>query len=152
MIQLNASVYDIEDDKILFSLVERALNKHLEIVRNKWQRDFDYYNGVGKEAHQTNKAKYIDDMSNSLFISIPPEFSTYNTDDTEAISKNNKKLKLRGFGKALYDVGSNASICGSGFLLTYNKDSDEYPRFVSLDPLRTNVCFNCDVEPDSLFG
>ena len=57
MIQLNASVYDIEDDKILFSLVERALNKHLEIVRNKWQRDFDYYNGVGKENHQTNKAK-----------------------------------------------------------------------------------------------
>lgn len=152
MIQLNASVYDIEDDKILFSLVERALNKHLEIVRNKWQRDFDYYNGVGKEPHQTNKAKYIDDMSNSLFISIPPEFSTFNTDDSEAISKNNKKLKLRGFGKTLYDVGSKASICGTGFLLTYNQDSDEYPRFVSLDPLRTNVCFNCDVEPDSLFG
>lgn len=152
MIQLEATRSDLLNERKLFELVERALNKHLEIVRKQWKIDFDYQNGKNGTKHHTNKAKYINDMSNSLFISIPPELSTLNKKDDKKVREVNKRLKMRGFGKTLFNVGANSGICGMGFQLIYNEDGDDFPRFTSLDPLRTNVCFNCEVEPDSLFG
>jgi len=64
----------------------------------------------------------------------------------------NKKLKVMNFDKDLFDVGLNASIAGTAFLLVYTEMGDTFPRYASLDPELTNVLYDTNVKSNPILA
>lgn len=171
MINLNVKRSDLASRDKLLETVGLALQKHLKDFVEKYEEDDQQYDGKIKatssrymtspnlllsqqsspitEAYAT-KAKYIVDTSCSLFIGIPPTI-TKGGDESE-LKTLNKKLDHRGFNKALYNVGHQCSRYGVGYLLTFSKEGDLFPRYASLDPKKTNVVYDTSIDPSSLFG
>lgn len=126
-----------------------------------------YYDGMLPTTQtRSNKAKFITDISTDYFIGDEPLFVLRKNDDTkftkkekkerdEAISRlqaYNRKLKGRSFGRVLYNASKWSSKVGVGYILQYQKNGEDFPRYIELSPLTTFVVYDNQIEPESLFA
>lgn len=155
MIKLNITREEIKDEARLYELVRKALEIHLLQVSNSISKDKKFYRGeLPIQTYTINKAKYICDMATEMFIGVLPDITTYSEKEKERkkLLEFNKQLKINGFSKEIYDVGLNASITGSGYMLLYTEQGDLFPRFASLDPEQTNVVYDNHVKEKPIFA
>ena len=100
-----------------------------------------------------NLVKPLCDTANETFIGRVPDIVTKKGEnEKERISRFSLKLKHSEFEEEISDVGLQASICGSGFLALYAELEDNFPRFRSLNPLYTNVVYDCSIAMKRLFA
>jgi len=155
MIKLNITKQEVQDEQRLFELMRKALQLHLLQNENTIIKDKRFYRGeLPNQTYTINKAKYICDMATEMFIGVLPDITTYSNKERERkkLLDFNKQLKINGFGKEIYNVGLNASITGSGYLLTYTEEGDKFPRYASLDPELTNVVYDNHVKEKPIFA
>ena len=93
-----------------------------------------------------NLVKPLCDNATRTFIGRVPDIVT-NKNESEKLRINsfNLLLKHKEFEEEITDVALQSSICGSGFLALYSDIGDTTPRFRSLDPLYTNVVYDCSI-------
>lgn len=176
MIQLNIKTSDLQDKTRFTQVVTEALRLHLNsrgAYFTSYLEDDRQYTGksnlirLGSQIDLLKtdltknttssveliapKAKYVVDISTALFIGIPPQFSYINDTNTK-LKLLEQSLNKRDFGKKIFNTGKGCSQYGVGYLLTFNKENDEFPRFAYLNPKNTNVVYDCSVEPSSVFG
>lgn len=132
---------DIKKMKLLKDMYEAKngdtikVNKRTKIIEG-------YYNLV----------KPLCDTANGTFIGrVPDIITTYEKEKTR-ISKFTLMQKHYDFEEEITDVGLQASICGSGFLALYAAPGDSFPHYRSLDPLYTNVVYDCSIAMKRLFA
>lgn len=90
--------------------------------------------------------KPLCDTATSTFLGRVPDVVTNNGEkEKERISRFVLKQKHNEFDEEISDVALNMSITGSGFLCLYNEEGDTFPRYRSLDPLYTNVVYDCTI-------
>jgi SPP1 family phage portal protein len=155
MIKLNIAREDLRNETSFLVAIKDALTLHSIQVQQKIIEDKNFYVGKYPNVATTiNKAKYIVDMATEMFIGDLPDITTYSDKEKERkkLIEFNKKLKASDFAKELYDVGLNASKTGSGFMLVYTEDNQNFPEYVSLDPEVTNVVYDCSVKEKPLFA
>lgn len=100
-----------------------------------------------------NLLKPLCDTANSTFIGRVPDIVSKGSDkEKERISNCSLIMKHNDFEEEITDVGLQASITGSGFLALYADIEDVFPHFRSLDPLFTNVVYDCSIAQKRLFA
>lgn len=97
--------------------------------------------------------KPLCDTSTSTFIGrVPDIVSNGSEKEKTRISKFSLTQKYNQFDEEITDVALQMGITGSGFLCLYNEIGDTFPRYRSLDPLYTNVVYDCSVAMKRLFA
>ena len=100
-----------------------------------------------------NLVKPLCDTATSTFIGRVPDIVTTNGDnEKKRISKFALIQKHNDFEEEISDVALQSSICGSGFLGLYADTGDTFPHFRSLNPLYTNVVYDCSIAMKRLFA
>lgn len=119
---------------------------------NKYEKPF-LFKKV-KLDFQHNLLKPLCDTSTSTFLGRVPDIVTSNPNENEKerISKFSLYQKHNDFEEEIYDSALQMAITGSGFLCLYNEEGDSFPRYRSLDPLYTNVVYDCTVAMKRLFA
>jgi len=171
MINLNVSKEALVDTKRLLQVTQQALKLHLDNYVRAYAEDDYHYTGIFKPSAPTlldnnkslwnrgytvgnanvPKAKYICDIAQTTFLGNQPAISLNDKDD-DALKSFKRELESRDFMAKLYDWGKDVGIYGVGYLLTFTREGDLFPRFAVLEPKKTNVVYECGVEPRSLFG
>ena len=72
--------------------------------------------------------------------------------EIENISNLTLKMKQNEFEEEISDVALEMGITGCGFLCLYNENGATFPKYRSLDPLYTNVVYDCSVAMKRLFA
>jgi len=112
-----------------------------------------FFNRNIKLATGYNLLKPLCDTATSTFIGRVPDIVTKGSDkEKERISNFSLIAKHNDFEEEISDVGLQASITGSGFLGIYADIGDEFPHYRSLDPLFTNVVYDCSIAQKRLFA
>ena len=114
------------------------LAKNMEKVRffTKAKRSEAYYNLM----------KPLCDTSTSTFLGrVPDIVSNKGERESERISKFSLMQKHNNFEEEIADVALQMAITGSGFLGLYADEGDTFPHYRSLDPLYTNVIYDCSI-------
>ena len=170
MIRLNVSEETLETGIGLERIVQQiiwyqifwkdAIGKDIYLM--KLQKDmYDAKDSAwvrfSKDAHKTeayyNLVKPLCDTSTSTFIGrVPDIVSNGSKSEIKRISKFTLLQKHNEFEQEITDCALNMSITGSGFLALYNEVGDTFPRFRSLDPLFTNVVYDCSIAMKRLFA
>lgn len=102
---------------------------------------------------QFNLLKPLCDTATSTFLGRVPDIVTSGgATEKDRISKFSLIQKHNDFEEEIYDVALQCSITGSGFLCLYNEQGDSFPKYRSLDPLYTNVVYDCSVAMKRLFA
>jgi len=97
--------------------------------------------------------KPLCDTATSTFLGRIPDITTVKGErEKERIAKFVLKQKHNEFEEEIADVALNSSITSSGFLCLYNEEGDSFPKYRSLDPLYTNVVYDCSVAMKRLFA
>ena len=97
--------------------------------------------------------KPLCDTATSTFLGRVPDIVTKGSErERERISAFTLKQKHNDFEEEISDVALNMSITSSGFLCLYNEEGDNFPKYRSLDPLYTNVVYDCSVAMKRLFA
>ena len=97
--------------------------------------------------------KPLCDTATSTFLGRVPDIVTNRGErERDRISKFTLQQKHHEFEEEISDVALNMSITSSGFLCLYNEEGDSFPRYRSLDPLYTNVVYDCSVAMKRLFA
>ena len=100
-----------------------------------------------------NLVKPICDTASNTFLGRVPDIVTNKGEkESERISKFALIQKHNDFEEEIADVALQASICGSGFLGLYADINEIFPHYRSLDPLFTNVVYDCSVAMRRLFA
>lgn len=100
-----------------------------------------------------NLLKPLCDTATSTFIGrVPDIVSNGSKEEIKRISKFTLIQKHNDFEEEITDVALNMSITGSGFLCLYADVGDVFPHYRSLDPLYTNVVYDCTVAMKRLFA
>ena len=100
-----------------------------------------------------NLVKPLCDTASNTFLGRVPDIVTNKGErEAERISKFTLVQKHNDFEEEIADVALQASICGSGFLCLYADIEDVFPHYRSLDPLYTNVVYDCSVAMKRLFA
>ena len=135
-----------------------AIGKNIRLM--KLQKDL-YESKMGDSVYfdelkfdgNYNLLKPLCDTANTTFIGrVPDIVSTGSEDDKARISNFSLILKRHDFEEEISDSGLKMSICGSGFLALYADEGDTFPYFRSLDPLYTNVVYDCTLQMKRLFA
>ena len=107
----------------------------------------------GKAIAYFNLVKPLCDTSTNTFLGRVPDIVS-NKGETEAkrISKFTLTQKHCDFEEEITDVALQMSITGSGFLGLYADRGDVFPHYRSLDPLYTNVVYDCSIAMKRLFA
>lgn len=115
-----------------------------EIKRNKKNNKTEaYYNLI----------KPLCDTATSTFIGrVPDIVSSGSKEEIKRISKFTLIQKHNDFEEEITDCSLQASICGSGFLALYSNEGDIFPHYRSLDPLYTNVVYDCSIAMKRMFA
>jgi Phage portal protein, SPP1 Gp6-like. len=167
MIKYSITEKDIENEQTLFKYVEQSLKDFILYIPpidippfvgsnlKTIKEDYLYY--YGKEQpykYYINKVKYIDDTATSLVFGVAPTFNSYSNDESEKnkLIAINQRFASRGLDKAISEVGAFCGRVGVSYLLTYNKDKDEFPRYKYLPSENTYVVFSNDADEQSLFA
>ena len=102
---------------------------------------------------QYNLVKPLCDTATATFLGrVPDIVSNANGKEFDKISRFSLLLKHNDFEEEITDTAKQGSITGSGFLCLYNEQGDSFPRYRSLDPLYTNVVYDCSVAMKRLFA
>ena len=132
---------DIRKMKLLKDMYES--NNEIVKYNKKLKLTEGYYNLV----------KPLCDTATSTFIGRVPDIVTTNGDKEKTrISKFALIQKHNDFEEEISDTGLQMSICGSGFLGLYADKGDTFPHFRSLNPLYTNVVYDCSIAMKRLFA
>ena len=100
-----------------------------------------------------NLLKPLCDTATTTFLGRVPDIVTKgNEKERTRIGTFNLVAKHNDFEEEISDVALQASKTGSGFLGIYADIGDEFPKFRSLDPLYTNVVYDCSIAMKPLFG
>ena len=127
----------------------KALQKAM--YDNKYEKPFIFKKL--KLDFQYNLVKPLCDTATSTFLGrVPDIVSNSKGKDIARISKFALLQKHNGFEEETYDTALQMSITGSGFLCLYNEIGDSFPKYRSLDPLYTNVVYDCSVAMKRLFA
>ena len=120
-------------------------SKDRTIVKKSWK------SGKG-EAYFNLLKPLCDTASNTFLGRVPDIVSTRGERESERISKFTLIQKHNDFEEEIADVELQASITGSGFLALYADVDDVFPHYRSLDPLYTNVVYDCSIAMKRLFA
>ena len=168
MIQLNIDKSWFENEDKTLELVKKIYEIKV-IETDEYKRvvdDFDFYEGKkpianinekklkdGFEPKIVNLAKPITDTATKTFIGTLPDLvSSGDKKEKDKVSVLYQKLYKRSFNARIYQTSKNGSICGSGFIATYNKIGDKFPRFRELDPRKADVVYDCSLEHNRVFA
>ena len=100
-----------------------------------------------------NLLKPLCDTATSTFIGrVPDIVSNGSKEEIKRISRFSLIQKHNDFEEEITDCALNMSICGSGFLSLYADVGDVFPHYRSLDPLYTNVVYDCTIAMRRLFA
>ena len=133
---------DIRLMKLQKDMYNAKGNERIAFVR-KSNRTEAYYNIV----------KPLCDTATSTFIGrVPDIVSNGSKEEIKRISKFTLIQKHNDFEEEITDAALNMSITGSGFLGLYADIGDTFPHYRSLDPLYTNVVYDCTIAMKRLFA
>lgn len=169
MIRLNVSQEKLETGDLLDTVKDiiwyqifwkDALGKNIKLM--KLQKDLyeskdkttvkkSYKTGKG-EAYFNLVKPLCDTAANTFLGRVPDIVSTKGERESERISKFTLIQKHNDFEEEIADVELQASITGSGFLSLYADKGDVFPHYRSLDPLYTNVVYDCSIAMKRLFA
>lgn len=131
----------------------RLIQKQKELYESKNKTTIQYQRTSGKTKAYFNVLKQQCDTATNTFIGRVPDIVSKNgAKEIERISRFTTAQKHHEFEEQITDVALQMSICGSGFLLLYADTNDTFPRYRSLDPLYTNVVYDCTVAMKRLFA
>ena len=100
-----------------------------------------------------NLVKPLCDTATRTFLGRVPDITTkLGEKEKERINTFNLTLKHYDFEEEISDVALQCSICGSGFMGLYADIGDTFPHFRSLNPLYTNVVYDCSIAMKRLFA
>ena len=100
-----------------------------------------------------NLVKPLCDTATRTFLGRVPDIVTKNNNkEKERINAFTLKLKHYDFEEEITDVALQMSEVGSGFLGLYADIGDTFPHFRSLNPLYTNVVYDCSIAMKRLFA
>jgi SPP1 family phage portal protein len=106
-----------------------------------------------REEAYFNLLKPLCDTATNTFLGRTPDIVTNNGErEIKRISKFTLMQKHNDFEEEITDVALQSSITGSGFLCLYADSGDTFPHYRSLDPLYTNVVYDCSVAMKRLFA
>lgn len=112
-----------------------------------------FYNRKKFMPNGYNLLKPLCDTATTTFLGRVPDIVTNNGEkERERISTFNLVAKHHDFEEEISDVALQSSITGSGFLGLYSDIGDEFPSYRSLDPLYTNVVYDCSIAMKPLFA
>lgn len=162
MIRMNVDEQALETGIGLENIVKRiiwyqifykdAIGKDIRLMA--WQKAM--YNPEYMRLVETKKIKKLDltypllkplcDTATSTFLGRVPDIITNRGENEQKrISKFSLLQKHNDFEEEISDVALQMSITASGFLCLYNEQGDKFPKYRSLDPLYTNVVYDCSV-------
>ena len=106
-----------------------------------------------REEAYFNLLKPLCDTATNTFLGRTPDIVSNNGErEIKRISKFTLMQKHNDFEEEITDVALQSSITGSGFLCLYADSGDTFPHYRSLDPLYTNVVYDCSVAMKRLFA
>lgn len=112
-----------------------------------------FWRKSGKSEAYYNLIKPLCDTAKNTFIGrIPDIVSTKGEKEGERITKFSLIQKHNDFEEEISDVALQMGITGSGFLALYADEGDVFPHYRSLDPLYTNVVYDCSIAQKRLFA
>ena len=169
MIRLNVDEQALETGEGLIDVVKRIFWYQIfwkdsfgdDIRLKKVQKDMYeardephiFYNHKHMLPCNYNLLKPLVDTATSTFIGRVPDIVTKNSDGEKTrISNFSLIAKHNDFEEEITDVAKQGSITGSGFLALYADIGDEFPHFRSLNPLYTNVVYDCSIAMKRLFA
>ena len=170
MIRLNVDEQALETGEGLINVVKQLFWYQIffkdsfgqDIKLKKFQQDlYECKDNVtlklsrrGKlEVSGYNLLKPLCDTANTTFLGRVPDISTKKNDkEKDRISNFSLMLKHHDFEEEISDTALESSITGSGFLGVYADIGDEFPSFRSLNPLYTNVVYDCSIAKKRLFA
>ena len=119
--------------------------------KNATNIKLSYKSGKG-EAYFNLVKPLCDTASNTFLGRVPDIVTTKGEREAERISRFSLTQKHYDFEEEIADVELQASITGSGFLGLYADINDTFPHYRSLDPLYTNVVYDCSIAMKRLFA
>lgn len=169
MIRLNVDKQALEEGVGLIDVVKQLFWYQIfwkdsfgaDIRLKKLQEDM--YKSVDKAPIFYNRKKFLVngynllkplcDTATTTFLGRVPDIVTKGSErERERISNYNLVAKHNDFEEEISDVALQSSITGSGFLGLYADIGDEFPHYRSLDPLFTNVVYDCSIAMKPLFA
>lgn len=92
-----------------------------------------------------NWVKPLCDTATSTFIKRVPDIVSVDKKEIPHISKLSLIQKHNDFVEEISDTALQSSITGSGYLCLYADKEDKTPKYRSLNPVYTNVIYDCSV-------
>lgn len=170
MIRLNVDEEQLRTGEGLEATVQRifwyqifwkdAIGKNIrqmKLLKDMYESKNCAYPVFGKDKRlygsNYNLVKPLCDTANTTFLGRVPDIVTRKGEKERArISNFALKQKHSEFDEEISDVGLQMSITGSGFLALYADKGDTFPKFRSLNPLYTNVVYDCSIAMKRLFA
>lgn len=122
-----------------------------EMYDSKYEKPFLFKKIKLETTH--NLLKPLCDTAKSTFLGrVPDIVSNGSESEKERISKFTLLQKHNEFEEEIDDTALQMGITGSGFLALYNEVGDSFPKYRSLDPLYTNVVYDCSIAMNRLFA
>lgn len=154
-IGLDKVVKDIIWYQIFF---KNAIGKDIRLKKlqkdmydSKYEKPFFFKKIKLDTAH--NLLKPLCDTAKSTFLGrVPDIVSNGSGSEKERISKFTLLQKHNEFEEEIDDTALQMGITGSGFLALYNEVGDSFPKYRSLNPLYTNVVYDCTIAMKRLFA
>ena len=170
MIRLDVDKETLETGEGLVDIVKKifwyqifwkdAIGKNIRLM--KTQKDMyeskdipilKYINKSKKTEAYYNLLKPKCDTATATFMGrVPDIVSNGSKEEISRISKFALIQKHNDFEEEITDVALQSSITGSGFLALYADEGDVFPHYRSLDPLYTNVVYDCSIAMKRLFA
>jgi len=170
MIRLNVSEETLKTGVGLIDVVKKifwyqifwkdAIGKNIKLM--KLQKDMYEAKDLEKIKYITidkktkayyNMLKPLCDTAKSTFIGrVPDIVSNGSKDEIKRISRFSLIQKHNNFEEEITDVALQMGITGSGFLCLYADEGDVFPHYRSLNPLFTNVVYDCSIAMKRLFA
>ena len=169
MIRLNVSEEKLQNGDLLdvvkqlfwYQIFYRdAIGKDIRLM--KYQKDLydakdlvkikKKYASNRQEAYFNLLKPLCDTATNTFLGRVPDIVSNGNEKEIKRISKFALMQKHNDFEEEITNVALQMSITGSGFLCMYADQGDTFPHYRSLDPLYTNVVYDCSVAMKRLFA
>ena len=131
----------------------RKMKLQKDMYETKDQTQVRFFKKGNRTEAYYNLVKPLCDTATNTFIGrVPDIVSTNGEREADRISKFALIQKHNDFEEEITDVALQSSICGSGFLGLYANEGDVFPHYRSLDPLYTNVVYDCSIAMKRLFA
>ena len=131
----------------------RLMKTQMDMYNSKDAESLAYFKKANRTKAYYNLLKPLCDTATSTFIGrVPDIVSNGSKEEIKRISKFTLIQKHNDFEEEITDAALKMSICGSGFLGLYANEGDVFPHYRSLDPLYTNVVYDCSIAMKRLFA